>query len=94
MGKAKIHIVIPEDLLEEIDKLVGRRKRSLFFAKAAQEELKKLKLKAALEKAAGAWRDEDHPDIIEKGTDEWVRGMREEAERRAERISRNGEVSA
>ena len=94
MGKAKIHIVVPEDLLQEIDRLVGRRKRSLFFAKAAQEELKKLKLKAALEKAAGAWKDEDHPDITEKVTDGWVRGMREEAERRAERISRNGEVSA
>ena len=36
---------------------------TLLGGKAAQEELKKLKLKAALEKAAGAWKDEDHSDI-------------------------------
>lgn len=89
-GKTKVHIVIPEDLLEEIDRLVGKRKRSLFFVRAASEELRKLKLKTALEKAAGAWKDEEHPDIAERGTHGWVRELREEAERRAERMRRDG----
>jgi hypothetical protein len=41
-------------------------------------QLKRARLQRALEKAAGSWKDEDHPDLNEKGTYQWVRELREE----------------
>jgi len=86
MDKAKAHLVFPQELLDSIDKLVGKRKRSKFVVEAAQKELKRLQLQRALEKAAGAWKDENHPALKKKGTYQWVRDLREEAERRFKEI--------
>lgn len=86
MDKAKAHLVFPQELLDSIDKLVGKRKRSKFVVEAAQKELKRLQLQRALEKAAGAWKDENHPALKKKGAYQWVRDLREEAERRFKEI--------
>jgi hypothetical protein len=85
--KSKAHLIFPEDLLQAIDKLVGKRGRSKFVVEATRKELKRIQLQKALEKAAGAWKDEDHPEIKEKGTYQWVRNLREEAEKRFKEIS-------
>jgi len=85
--KNKAHLVFPEELLQAIDNLVGKRGRSKFVVEATRKELKRIQLQKALEKAAGAWKDEDHPDIKEKGTYQWVRDLREEAEKRFNEIS-------
>ena len=86
-NKAKAHLVFPQGVLDSIDKLVGKRGRSKFVAEAAQKELKRVQLQRALEKAAGAWKDENHPELKKKGTYQWVRDLREETERRFEEIS-------
>jgi len=78
----KTPLTLPEDILQSIDKLMGKRKRSKFIAGAARKELKRIRLQRALEKAAGAWKDEDHPEIKQKGTSQWVRDMRQEADER------------
>jgi len=78
----KTPLVLPEDLIKEIDKLMGRRKRSKFITKATRKELKRIRLQKALERAAGAWKDEDHPELEKKGTSQWVRNFREESEKR------------
>jgi len=88
VSKSKAHLVFPEDLLQAIDKLVGKRGRSKFVAEATRKELQRMQLQKALEKAAGAWKDEDHPELKEKGTYQWVRDLREEAEKRFKEISR------
>jgi hypothetical protein len=85
--KNKAHLIFPEDLLQAIDKLVGKRGRSKFVVEATRKELKRIRLQEALEKTAGAWKDEDHPEIKEKGTYRWVRDLREEAEERFKEIS-------
>jgi hypothetical protein len=54
---------------------------------ATRKELKRIRLQEAREKTAGAWKDEDHPEIKEKGTYRWVRDLREEAEERFKEIS-------
>jgi len=36
-----------------------------------------LSLLRALREAAGVWKDEDHPELVEKGTYQWVRELRE-----------------
>ena len=81
-------LILPENLVREIDRLMGKRKRSRFVTEAAQKELKRIRLERVLEKAAGAWKGEDHPELQQKGTYQWVRGLRKEAERRFERITK------
>jgi len=42
---------------------MGKRKRSRFITEAARKELKRTHLERVLGKAAGAWKDEDHPEL-------------------------------
>lgn len=65
---------------------MGTTEGSKSKGKATEKELKRARLQRALEKAAGAWKDEDHPDLKEKGTYHWVRDLREEADQRFEDI--------
>lgn len=58
-------ISLPDDLVSDIDRLVGPRGRSGFLARAAQHELKRERLRTALDAARGAmvgtpgWRTAD-----------------------------------
>ena len=55
----------------------GKANRSEFVVKATRKELRRIQLLQAIKEAAGAWKDEDHPDLVEKGTCEWVREQRQ-----------------
>lgn len=81
MSTRRTHIVIPEPLVSEIDRLVGKRGRSEFLTQAAEKELRRLQQIKALEGASGAWRDKDHPELHD-GTAKWVRAIRKENDRR------------
>lgn len=78
MSTVRAHVVLPVKLVEEIDALVGPRGRSAFLAETAENELKRRRLLAFLESDEPAWRDENHPDLVEMGTAEWVRSLRNE----------------
>ena len=41
----RVHFIAPEGLIEEIDKLVGPRRRTDFLIEAATEKLKRERLK-------------------------------------------------
>ena len=62
---ARTTISLPEPLMAEIDRLVGPRGRSGFLARAARNELKRERLRAALDRGRGAmagapgWRTGD-----------------------------------
>ena len=84
--KAKAHLVFPEDLLRSIDELVGKRKRSKFVVQATRKELKRVQFLQAVREAAGAWKDEDHPELAKKGTYQWVREQREEENKRLKEV--------
>ncbi len=80
--KARAHIIIEEDIVKEIDRLVGKKKRSSFISAAAKKELKRLKQLSLIKKLKGVWRDEDHPELTGKeGTYKWVRKIRDEDEK-------------
>jgi len=81
MGKRRAHILLPEDLAREIDALAGRRGRTAFLVETAREEVRRRKLLRFLEGDSPAWRSEDHPELA-KGAARWVRGLRQESERR------------
>jgi hypothetical protein len=86
MSSRRAHIVIPEPLVSEIDRLVGKRGRSEFLTQAAEKELRRLQQIKALESMAGAWKDKDHPEL-KLGAARWVRDLRKENERRLRKAS-------
>ena len=82
----KTHLVFPRELLETIDKFVGKRKRSRFVVEAAKEKLAREKFAKALKEAAGCWRDENHPDLMTKrDVDRYVRKLRKSWRKRLKR---------
>jgi Arc/MetJ-type ribon-helix-helix transcriptional regulator len=84
MSTQRAHIVLPAELVEEIDELVGSRGRSAFIAEVASAEVKKRRLLAFLRSEEPVWKDEDHPELLEMGTAEWVRSLRDEPSTRLE----------
>jgi hypothetical protein len=81
MSTQRAHIVLPQDLVKEIDSLVGPRGRSAFLVETARAEVRRRKLLAFLETKGPAWRSEDHPELAH-GPTAFVRKLRAESERR------------
>jgi Arc/MetJ-type ribon-helix-helix transcriptional regulator len=81
MNTKRTHVVLSEQLVKDIDRVVGKRQRSSFLSEAAEKELMRRRQIAALKAAAGAWKDSDHPEL-RHGSDQWVRKLRQEGERR------------
>jgi hypothetical protein len=75
----RAHILLPEDLLREIDALVGPRGRSAFLVETARKAVRRQKLLQFLESGKPAWQDQDHLERM-AGSAEWVRKLRSESE--------------
>ncbi|MDE2321080.1 MAG: hypothetical protein KGL31_04075 [candidate division NC10 bacterium] len=87
MQKMKMQVVFPRDLLREVDQVVSRRKRSEFIVEATRKELRRQRLEQAMEKAAGAWSDEGHPELSTlKEVHRWLAQLRAETGRRMEHL--------
>jgi metal-responsive CopG/Arc/MetJ family transcriptional regulator len=81
MSTKRAHVLLPEDLLREIDALVGPRGRSSFLVETARQEVRRQKLLHFLESKNSAWKNEDHPELAE-GVAAWVSKLRTESEAR------------
>jgi hypothetical protein len=75
----RAHIVLPEELIREIDALVGPRGRSAFLVETARNEVRRQRLLQFLGSKKPAWRGKDHPELVE-GADKWVRKLRSESD--------------
>ncbi|MBI4328895.1 MAG: hypothetical protein HY685_03405 [Chloroflexi bacterium] len=74
---ARIHVVLPETLLQEVDGSVGARRRSQFLAEAASLALRRRREADAFEQAAGSIEKEDHPEwATSEKVAAWVRDLR------------------
>jgi hypothetical protein len=82
----RTHVVLSEQLVKDIDHLVGGRQRSSFLTQAAEKELMRLRQLKALDDVAGAWKDKDHPEL-KQGAAKWVRKLRQENERRFKKVT-------
>jgi metal-responsive CopG/Arc/MetJ family transcriptional regulator len=81
MNTKRTHVVLSEQLVKDIDRIVGSRQRSRFLTEAAEKELMRRRQAEALRAAAGSWKDSYHPEL-KLGSDKWVRKLRQEGERR------------
>ncbi len=75
--KKKVTILFPEDILKLLDARVPQRKRSAFIVDAVVEKLALEEQVAAIEESAGAWRDDDHPELrTPEDIDRWLSSLR------------------
>jgi metal-responsive CopG/Arc/MetJ family transcriptional regulator len=86
MKVKRTHVIISDQLVREIDNLVGSRQRSKFLSQAAERELMRLRQLKALDSVTGSWKDADHPEL-KQGSAKWVRKLRQEQERHFEKAS-------
>ncbi len=83
----RTHVVLPETLLREIDKIAGARGRSAFLAGLANREINRQRLLELFKRKEPIWKDEDHPEL-KGGAAAWVRKMRAESEARFQKIQK------
>jgi hypothetical protein len=88
----RAHVVLPDDLVREIDKIAGSRGRSAFLADLARREIKRQQLLQLFKRKEPIWKDEDHPEL-KGGSAAWVRKMRHEGDTRFQRIQKRRDRS-
>lgn len=81
----RAHVVLPEQLLAEVDALVGQRGRSAFLTEVVGQAVQRRKLLAAFLEAKGSWNDEDHPELA-NGSDAFVDRLRAENDSRLDAL--------
>lgn len=79
----RTHVVLASELVRTVDRLVGRRGRSRFFAQAVEEKLAREGLLEAARKVAGSGADVDVPGWESReAAIAWVRASRRADDRR------------
>jgi hypothetical protein len=86
MTSKRTHVVLSDQLVKDIDTLVGTRQRSSFISQAVEKELMRLRQLKALEAAAGSWKDKDHPEL-KHGAAKWVEKLRRQDEERFQKVT-------
>jgi predicted transcriptional regulator len=73
----RTNLLLPEELVAEVDRIAGPRGRSRYVAEALEDRLRRDRLRQAALSAAGSWRG--HPDFpTSEAVIEWVRRLRRE----------------
>lgn len=73
----RTNLLLPKELVEEVDRYAGPRGRSRFVAEALAERLRRERLREVVLATAGAWRD--HPLFpTSAAVVDWVRERRAE----------------
>ncbi len=87
----RAHIVIPREIVESVDAVVGKRGRSKFFVDAAEEKLARTRLAKLARRMVGALADMDIPGWeSSEAAEAWVRGSRQEDVKRLEGVGSGG----
>jgi len=90
--KTKAHLVIPRDILEEVDQIAG--KRSLFIAEATREKLQRERFLKSLEETQGAWSDKNHPELkTVRDMERFIKDKRQSYRKRLKRITKHHPIS-
>ncbi len=76
----RAHVFLPDDLLAEVDALVGSRGRSAFLAEVIRDAVNRRRLIEFLSNPKPVLNDKDYPEFRD-GADVWVRKMRDQDSR-------------
>jgi predicted transcriptional regulator len=73
----RTNLLLPKELVDEVDRFAGPRGRSRYVAQALEARLERDRRWEAFHEAAGAWKD--HPLFpTSEAVQEWVRKLRAE----------------
>jgi hypothetical protein len=78
-------VPIPQRIAAGIDKIAGQKHRAQFVVEVLETELQRREQLAALEEAAGSWKDENHPELS-NGSEAFIRELRDRATHRLKEI--------
>ncbi len=85
--RRRAHVVLPDELLRNVDARVGQRRRSEFIQEAIEEKLTRLSRVEAFEHVVGSLKDSDTPDWESpEAVAQWVHDLRYNPERLAEQL--------
>ena len=74
-AQRRVGLLLPQEVLKELNETVPRGERSRVVAEARRNELARIKFRKALEETFGGWKAEKHPELA-KGTRRYVRTLR------------------
>ena len=85
----RTHVVLSEEVVEALDTLVGKGKRSHFIEEAVREKLRRETLISALEVTAGILSSEERPEWSSgESIAAWVRESRTQDDARRKHLRR------
>jgi hypothetical protein len=71
--RERLNLYLTKPVADELRRLIPARERTHFVEEILARELRRRKLKAALKASAGAWRDEDHPELATfEDVNKWI----------------------
>lgn len=75
----RTNLLLPDDLVAEVDRIAGPRNRSRYFAEAARKAIRRDQLREVVEQTAGALKAEDYPHwATSEDVVNWIRASRAE----------------
>ena len=85
--RRRAHVVLPDELLRDVDARVGQRRRSEFIQEAIEEKLTRLNRVEAFEQVVGSLKGVDTPGWeTPEAVAKWVHDLRYHPERLAEQV--------
>ncbi len=87
-GRRRAHVVLPRELIDQVDALVGPRKRSQFIQEAIEDKIGRRRRIEAFEQFAGSLKDVDIPGWeTSESTAQWVHDLRYNPEKLVEPLA-------
>ncbi len=82
----RAHVVLDKELIDAIDEVAGKRKRSQFIEEAVRAKLQRERLGRAMAAAKGSINPADYPEwSTPQAVSDWVHNMRREDDELMER---------
>jgi len=80
--KERLNLYLPKPLVEKLRESIPARERTQFIADLLERELYRLRVREAWRLSAGAWCDEDYPELTTgEDIDRWIEEGRKSLER-------------
>ena len=62
--KERMNLYITKSVMDDLRRVIPARERTRFVEEVLAREIRRRKLREAIDKSYGAWKDEDHPDMM------------------------------
>jgi len=71
--KERMNLYITKSIMDDLRRAIPARERTRFVEEVLARELRRRKLREALKKSYGAWKDENHPELATfEDVNRWV----------------------